>query len=220
MKLFPENISTYGHEIDNLFYFISVPVGLAFVITLIVFIYPLIKNRYRKGQKAAYIKGTSWKQLKWIVIPMVLIGVSDIVILMAEKDAWHEIEETLPEEDFKVAITGRQWSWTITYPGKDGVLYTGDDVNQTNEMHVPVNSVIHMDIKSIDVLHSVFIPNVRIKQDALPGRTITRWFEATKTGSYDIVCAEICGVAHSNMKGTLVVESNKKFLKYLDSIYK
>lgn len=219
MKLFPENISTYGHEIDNLFYFISVPVGLAFLITIVVFIYPLIRNRHKEGRKASYITGTSWKQLRWIVIPMVLIGLSDVVILFAEKDAWHSIEETLPKEDFKVAITGRQWSWTITYPGKDGILYTADDVMETNDLHVPVNSVIHLDIKSLDVLHSVFIPNVRLKQDALPGRTITRWFEATKTGSYDISCAEICGVAHSNMKGTLHVDSNEDFLTYLDEIY-
>lgn len=219
MKLFPENISTYGHEIDNLFYFISIPVGLAFFITIAVFIYPLIRNRHKEGRKASYIKGTSWKQLRWIVIPMVLIGLSDVVILFAEKDAWHSIEETLPKEDFKVAITGRQWSWTITYPGKDGILYTADDVMETNDLHVPVNGVVHMDIKSLDVLHSVFIPNVRLKQDALPGRTITRWFQATKTGSYDISCAEICGVAHSNMKGTLHVDSNEDFLSYLDEIY-
>ena len=219
MKLFPENISTYGHEIDNLFYFISVPVGLAFVITIIVFIYPLIKNKFREGKKAQYVKGNNWKQLKWVLLAMFLIGLSDVIILFAEKDAWVSIEETLPKEDFKVAITGRQWSWSITYPGKDGILYTGDDVIETNDLHVPVNSVIHLDIKSVDVLHSVFIPNVRLKQDALPGRTITRWFEATKTGEYDISCAEICGVAHSNMKGTLHVQSNEDFLQYLDEIY-
>lgn len=219
MKLFPENISTYGHEIDKLFYFISIPVGLAFFITLIVFLYPLFKNRYREGQKAKYVKGVGWKQLKWILAAMLLIGVSDIIILFAEKDAWHQIEETLPKEDFKVAITGRQWSWTITYPGKDGILYTGDDVMKTNELHVPINGVVHLDIKSLDVLHSVFIPNVRIKQDALPGRTITRWFEATKTGQYDIACAEICGLAHANMKGTLYVDTQEQFLAYLNEIY-
>jgi len=91
---------------------------------------------------------------------------------------------------------------------------------RTNELHVPVNGVVHIDIKALDVLHSVFIPNIRLKQDALPGRTITRWFEATKTGEYDIVCAEICGLAHANMKGTLTVDSNKDFLAYLDEIYK
>jgi cytochrome c oxidase subunit 2 len=219
MKLFPENISTYGHEIDNLFYFITIPVGLAFIVTMAVFIYPLIRNRFRPDRKAAYIKGNTMKQLKWVLVSMALIGISDIVILLVEKDAWHSIEQELPEEDFKVAITGRQWSWTITYPGKDGKLYTADDVNRTNELHVPVNGVVHLDIKSLDVLHSVFIPNVRLKQDALPGRTITRWFEATKTGTYDISCAEICGVAHSNMKGTLYVDSRKDFLKYLDGIY-
>ena len=219
MKLFPENISTYGHEIDNLFYFISIPVGLAFLITIIVFIYPLFKNKYNKDRKAKYVKGNTWKQLIWIIVPMVLIGVSDIIILFVEKDAWHSIEETLPEEDFKVAITGRQWSWQITYPGKDGILYTADDVMETNDLHVPINSVVHLDIKSLDVLHSVFIPNVRLKQDALPGRTITRWFEATKTGAYDISCAEICGLAHSNMKGTLHVDTNEDFLAYLNEIY-
>jgi len=219
MKLFPENISTYGNEIDNLFYFITIPVGLAFLITLIVFFYPIVRNRYRKDRKAAYVKGNNWKQLKWIIVAMFLIGLSDVIILFAEKDAWHGIEESLPKEDFKVAITGRQWSWTITYPGKDGILYTADDVMKTNDLHVPVNGVVHIDIKSLDVLHSVFIPNLRFKQDALPGRTITRWFEATKTGKYDIACAEICGLAHSNMKGTLHVDTQEQFLAYLNGIY-
>jgi len=220
MKLFPENISTYGHEIDKMFYLISIPVGLAFIITIVVFIYPLIKNRYSVDKRAKYITGTKWKHLVWIIIPMILIGISDIAILLAEKDAWHQIEESLPPEDFKVAITGRQWSWSITYPGEDGILYTGDDIMKTNDLHVPINKVVHIDIKSLDVLHSVFIPNVRLKQDALPGRTITRWFEATKEGQYDIACAEICGIAHANMKGTLHVESEDEFQKYLTEIYK
>ena len=218
MSLFPENISTYGQEIDDLFYLIAVPVGIAFLTTLVVLVYPLFKYRAKEGRKASYIKGVGWKQMQLVVIAMILLAISDFYMLYAEHDTWVKIEEELPEPDFKVAITGRQWSWTITYPGKDGELYTTDDVIRVNDLHVPVNAVVHMDIKALDVVHSVFIPNVRFKQDAIPGRTITRWFEATKTGKFDISCAEICGIAHSSMKGTLFVHTQEEFDSYMKSI--
>lgn len=219
MNLFPENISTYGQEIDDLFYLISVPVGIAFVITFIILVYPLFKYRYKEGHKASYIKGEGWKQMKWIVTALLLLAFSDFYMLYAEHDTWVKIEETLPKPDFKVSITGRQWSWTITYPGKDGKLYTADDVATTNDLHVPINKVIHLDLKALDVVHSVFLPNVRLKQDVLPGRTITRWFEANKIGESQIVCAEICGIAHSSMVGKLTVDSEDDFAKYLEKLY-
>ncbi len=219
MNIFPENISTYGQDIDNLFYLISVPVGIAFVITFIILLYPLFKYRYKAGKKASYIRGEGWGQMKWVIIAMTALAISDFYMLYAEHDTWVTIEEELPEKDFHVSIMGRQWSWTITYPGKDGELYTADDVITTNDLHVPINSVVHLDIRALDVVHSVFIPNVRLKQDAIPGRTITRWFEATKTGVYDIPCAEICGIAHANMNGKLTVDTQEDFDAYLEKLY-
>jgi len=128
--------------------------------------------------------------------------------------------ETLPQKDFHVAVIGRQWLWEIVYPGPDGKLYTADDVKKINQFYMPVNSVVHMDIQSYDVIHSVFIPHARFKQDALPGRSITRWVKMTKTGTYPLTCAEICGIGHANMKGTIIVQSQEDFKKTLTKLYK
>ncbi len=219
MNLFPENISTYGQDIDNLFYLISVPVGIAFLITLIILVYPIMRYRAGNGRKASYIKGQGWAQMKWVIIAMTLLAICDFYMLYAEHSTWVKIEENLPEPEFHVAIMGRQWSWTITYPGKDGKLYTGDDVTTTNDLHVPINKVVHVDVRALDVVHSVFFPNIRLKQDAIPGRTITRWFETTKTGVYDIPCAEICGMAHASMNGKLTVDTQEDFDAYLHELY-
>ncbi len=220
MNLFPENISTYGQDLDDLFYLICAISGFAFIVTLIVMIYPLIKYRYNKNRKSEYIKGTG-KELKWVWVALVLLALGDFYILVVEHPTWVEIEETLPEEDnaFKVAISGSQWYWDITYPGRDGILYTSDDIYKMNELCVPVNNNVLMDLKATDVVHSIFFPNIRLKQDVLPGRTISRWFKPIKEGEYDIACAEICGIAHSIMKGTLIVESedenNIRMEKYI-----
>ncbi len=224
MKIFPENISTYGAEIDTLFYTITFFVAIAFVISLIALVYPLFRFKYSESREVKHKRGNTVKQLKWILIALVMLAGADFYLLFAEHHAWVTIEERLPEEkDFHVAITGRQWNWVFTYPGPDGELYTADDViidQQNSELHVPVNKNIIIDIKAIDVVHSFFVTNIRLKQDALPGRTITRWFNVTKIGTYEIACAEICGVLHAKMRNFLVVEEEGDFNNYLQEIYK
>jgi cytochrome c oxidase subunit II len=112
-------------------------------------------------------------------------------------------------------ITGRQFEWRIRYAGQDGVIGTNDDVFGVNDLHVPVNEDVVLSIKSQDVLHSFFLPNLRLKQDVVPGMKQHVWFKATTEGSYDIVCAELCGWGHYKMRGRITVESNAKFQKWL-----
>ena len=222
-NIFPENISTYGAEVDSLFFTITLFISIAFFISLFLLIYPLFKYKYKEGRKSSTVKGIGHKQLKWIYLGMAIMAVCDFFMLYQEHSTWVKIEETLPaEKDFEVAITGRQWNWVFTYPGPDNILYTADDVivnKQNSDLHVPINKNVIMDIKAIDVIHSLFLKNVRLKQDAIPGRTITRWFNATKTGKYEIACAEICGVLHSKMRNYLIVESQEDFDKYLADLY-
>jgi len=99
----------------------------------------------------------------------------------------------------------------MTYPGLDGKFGTPDDYSQENLLHVPVNHVVQVTLMSKDVIHSFFLPNLRLKQDAVPGREITVWFNATKSGDYEIPCAELCGFGHSNMKGYLKVNTPEEF---------
>ncbi len=223
MTIFPENISTYGQEIDRLFYTISALVAVAFVISLFVLLYPLFNNSAKRVKKATYFTGAKRKHFRWITFALVALALSDFYFLYAEHGAWVTIEQTQVKPDFHVSITGRQWNWAFTYPGLDGKLYTPDDIviNEMNsELHVPINKNIVVDLWAKDVLHSFFVPNIRLKQDCVPGRMIQRWFKLTKTGTYDIACAELCGLLHGKMRNFLVVESQEKFNGYIDSLYK
>ena len=100
-----------------------------------------------------------------------------------------------------VEVTGRQFEWRLRYPGPDGSFDTPDDLFSVNELHVPVNEDILVQLKSADVLHDFFLPNLRVKQDAVPGMKIPVWFRATEEGVFDLVCAELCGWGHYKMKG-------------------
>jgi len=113
-------------------------------------------------------------------------------------------------------VTGRQFEWRIRYAGKDGVLGNEDDVSIANDLHVPVNEEVVLKIKSQDVLHSFFLPNLRLKQDVVPGMKQHVWFKANRTGVFDIVCAELCGWGHYKMRGRLTVESRDDFNRWLD----
>ena len=102
---------------------------------------------------------------------------------------------------------------------RTGKLGDADDIFVVNDLHLPVNEEILIDLKSADVLHSFFLPNVRVKQDAVPGMKIPVWFRATETGTFDLVCAELCGWGHYKMKGRLTVESREDFDKWLEQKY-
>jgi len=92
-------------------------------------------------------------------------------------------------------------------PGADGELGTADDIKTVDDLHVEVNKLYHFELVSRDVLHSFSVPVFRLKQDAIPGRTIIGWFQATQTGTFDIQCVEICGIGHALMPGRIIIES-------------
>lgn len=222
MSIFPENVSTYGQKIDDLFWLILVFVAIAFVASLFILIYPLIKYRHKNVQKAEYITGEKKKHMRWIVIALVLLLGSDFVILYVEHDTWGEIESPPPTADVHVGIIARQWNWIFVYPGPDGKLNTADDVvvdEMNSSLHVPVNKNIVFELRSQDVIHGFFLANTRLKQDALPGRTIIRWFNITKEGKYDISCTQICGILHSKMRNFVLAESEQKYKQFTDSLY-
>ncbi|MEE9171716.1 MAG: hypothetical protein V3U41_02260 [candidate division NC10 bacterium] len=118
--------------------------------------------------------------------------------------------------DVRVHVTGKQFNWEILYPGPDGRFGTADDLQVDNELHVPVGKIVRVTLKSKDVIHSFFLPNLRLKQDTMPGREIEAWFEATKPGVYEIPCAELCGFGHSGMLGHLTVHSAEDYEKWVN----
>ena len=212
LQWLPENVSTYGHEIDSLFYLIYYITAVAFVLVTVLMIVFLIKYRAQPGRRAVYSHGNTTLEIIWTVIPAVIL----IVLSFMSVDTWARIKRNPPATDFEIKVVAKQFNWDVSYPGPDGKLGTDDDIKFDNDVHVPVNKVVRVHLGSSDVIHSFFIPNLRFKQDAVPGRTIVAWFEVTKPGKYELPCAELCGFGHSGMKGWLHVHSVEDYKKWAD----
>ncbi|MFQ5882899.1 MAG: cytochrome c oxidase subunit II [Candidatus Methylomirabilales bacterium] len=211
----PENVSTYGGEIDSILYLIYYVTGAWFFLTLGVIIVFLIRYRRREGRRATYVHGNSLVQSAWILVPGLIVLVLDLWIDFHGARVWETVKGRVPPSDVQVQVTAKQFNWEILYPGPDGQFGTADDLQMDNELHVPVGKVVRVILKSKDVLHSFFLPNLRLKQDAVPGREIEVWFEATKPGVYEIPCAELCGFGHSGMLGHLTVHSAGGYEKWV-----
>ena len=208
----PENISTYGVKIDFLFYLIYYITNIIYLLVAGFMIFSMIKYRYKEGRKAEYAHGNNKLEIIWT--SATTVGVLALALVSAP--AWKEIKIDLPEPDIVVQVTAEQFNWKMLYPGPDNVFGTTDDLEIENELNVPVDKVVHIRLLSDDVIHSFFIPNLRLKQDILPGREIIVWFEAMKTGRYEIPCAELCGFGHSGMLGLLYVHSPDDYEAWVD----
>ncbi|HSA59151.1 MAG TPA: cytochrome c oxidase subunit II [bacterium] len=217
MQWFPENISTYGQGVDHVIQVIYWIVGAWFVVVEGLFLYFILRYRRKDGVRAAYEPGTSGKALAWILIPAVVILGFDVGIDLVQGPVWNEIKLTLPAKpDQIIRIKGKQFVWDITHPGRDGALDTADDIQTLNQLNVPLNAKIVFELTAEDVIHSLWLPNLRLKQDAVPGRTIKGWFQATKEGDYPLACAELCGSGHGTMRGQLHVLNPADYQKWLD----
>jgi cytochrome c oxidase subunit 2 len=137
-----------------------------------------------------------------------------VVLTFLSAPAWSRIKMSMPPSDLAIEVTAKQFNWQVLYPGADGTFGTADDKAFLDEIHVPVNKVVHVHLKSVDVIHSFFVPQFRMKQDAVPGREIKQWFEATKPGKYELPCAELCGFGHSGMKGWVYVHTAEEYTKW------
>jgi cytochrome c oxidase subunit 2 len=212
----PENISTFGGDIDAVFSLIYYIVGFWFLLTQAVLLYFLFRYRRRPGQKAVYNRGDRWSELRWVLIPVAIVLMLDLGIDLASGPVWARIKEQQPAGGVDVLVTAKQFNWSFTYPGPDKKFGTEDDMTVENELHVPVGTNVRVTLQAKDVIHSFFIPNVRLKQDVLPGRTIIGWFNATKTGEFEIACAELCGFGHYNMRGFLTVHEPADYQKWVN----
>jgi len=197
----PENVSTYGPEIDRLFYLIYYVTGATFFAVQITLLAFLVLYRHQDGRRATYTHGNTTLEIAWTIAPAILL----VILAFASRSVWAEIKQRVPPSDMQVQVTAKQFNWEIAYPGPDGKIGTDDDVTMDNDLHVPVGKTIRVNLKSRDVIHSFFIPSARFKQDAVPGHEIPTWFKITKPGKYEVPCAELCGFGHSGMRGWLHV---------------
>lgn len=215
MSWLPENVSTYGGDIDSIIRLIYYITSAWFFLTLGVFFLFLVLYRRREGRRATYIRGDRLAEAAWILIPALIVLALDLWMDFRGADAWAKVKGRVPPNDLRVQVTAKQFNWEILYPGPDGKFGTGDDLQLENELHVPVNKVVRVTLKSKDVIHSLFLPNLRLKQDAVPGREIEGWFQATQPGRYEMPCAELCGFGHSGMNGWLHVHPADEYQRWV-----
>ena len=218
-------------------------IDLTFIVTGFVFIalnffmaWAVFKYRHREDQeteqKADYEPEN--KKLEWWLTIFTTIGV--VAMLAPGLSVWNDYV-TVPDDAKVVEAVGQQWQWTFRFPGNDGILGIADTklitsdnpfgVNpkdprglddvliEDNELHLPIGGPIKMALRSKDVLHDFYVPQFRAKMDLVPGLITYFWFTPTKVGTYEILCAELCGVGHYTMRGTVVVDEDAEFQTWL-----
>ena len=212
-----QQASSYASHLDGLVWLVFVITTFWFLCAEGMFFYLLWRYREQPGQKAIYIDDDLEHSLKysWVEIPHRLILVCDVAVILGAITVWSEVKITMPTPDETVRITAQQWAWTFRHPGLDGEIDTPDDIVTVDDLHVELGKTIKFELEAKDVLHDFSVPAFRLKQDAIPGRVISGWFKATQTGSFDVQCAEICGIGHALMPAKVFVESPEAHAEWL-----
>jgi cytochrome c oxidase subunit II len=214
-------VSKFGREIDSLFLIILFITGIVFIgtqVVLVVAAYRFVDQRDAAGRplrQADYFHGSQRLEVVWTIIPAAIL----VFIALYQMGTWADIKfrSSKPKVPPLAEITGRQFQWVMRYPGPDGRLNTRDDLIVVNDLHFVRNQTALIYLKSSDVLHSFYLPQLRIKQDAVPGMTIPVWFDADTAGDYELACAELCGWGHYKMRGRVTVhETEVEFQNWLD----
>jgi len=198
----PEQASTFAKRVDNLHFFMFiVTMGSSIVLGLAAFVFCFQFRQRRARQSTAIVEPSVRFELTVITLPMIFFlawfvqGFRDFV--------WFT---TPPQNTTDVYVMGKKWMWKFAYP---------DGPNAIGTLHVPADRPVRLLLTSRDVIHSFFVPDFRVKMDVLPGRYTEAWFEATKPGRYQILCAEYCGTWHSQMWGEVVVMPPTEFDEWM-----
>jgi len=199
--------SSFAADIDLLWVVLSVIIWFWFACAQGMFFWLLWRYRYQEGVPAQYITGNEKHLKRWITVPHALIILCDLVVIAGAMSVWYNVKQNLPEPDLTVRVVAQQWAWSFIHPGPDGEIDTDDDIKTVDDLNLVEGKTYHFKLESRDVLHSFSIPVFRLKQDAIPGREITGWFTPIKTGTYDIQCAEMCGIGHGIMAAHVVIRT-------------
>ena len=231
----PTLISASGAAVDREFVATLLILGVVFVLAqagLGLFVW-----KYRRTKTATYSTGRRSAEIAWTAITAAIF----IAMSLAGERTWAELRSSHgpSQDELQVEVTGTQFAWYFRYPGRDGKFGAtipanvdaslgsasaiGLDQNDpaakddivTAALVVPVNREVRLKLQAQDVIHSFFVPELRLKQDAVPGLNVEAHFKATKPGEYEIVCAELCGLGHYRMHGALRVVSDEEFSQWL-----
>lgn len=214
---FPAGVTTYTGEIDFLFDVIMWMVAITFVGTELYLAWAIMRFSRKQDGKVTYTHGNHTLEVVWTAVPAILL----IFIALSQMSAWSNIKMNFPDEGPytvdtpMMEVIAGQFDWWVRYPDEEGNFRGADVIDVPFDIHVPVNTKVVFRLKSRDVLHSFFVPKFRLKQDAVPGMSIPVWFEATETGSYDLICAELCGWGHYKMAGRVHVLEEQEYEDWL-----
>jgi len=211
----PDASSSYAGQIDDMFYLILwITLFVFFLVegALIVFLWIY---RYKPGRKAIYTHGNNTLEITWTAIPAVIL----VFLAVFSNSLWSEIRDPnkFPKGAPAIQIKPRQFEWDITYPGPDKKFGTADDIQTINQLYLVVNQPVQIKLEGQDVIHSFFVPEFRIKQDAVPGMPTAVWIKPIKEAQYEIACAELCGLGHYRMKGTVSIVTQDSMDRWVKS---
>ncbi len=231
-----------GQQIDGLFYLILGITGATFVGTQIALVYVLWRGAVDTEGKAHFSHGSHELEVIWTIVPAGIL----LFIALYQMDVWanYRIKANFPsglvaagEEgghaEFSgpiAEVTARQFEWRIRYPSPDRVFHNErevrewlrnpqpDDLHTVNDLHSPTQEPVMIYLRTEDVQHSFFVPELRVKQDAVPGLVIPIWWQALKPDEYEWTCTELCGWGHYKMKARVVAEPAEDYEAFLESL--
>ncbi|QDZ01458.1 cytochrome c oxidase subunit II [Nitratireductor mangrovi] len=206
--------------------------GVVFAAVVLFMAYCVYKFRHREGHKADY-EPESRKLESWLT-GLTALGVA--AMLAPGLIVWYQFV-TVPEDATEIEVVAQQWQWSYRLPGADGKLGTSnarlinfenplgvdpEDANgqddviiEAGDLHLPIDKPVKVLLRSIDVLHDFYVPEFRAKMDMVPGMVTYFWFTPTRTGTFDVLCAELCGTGHGYMRGIVVVDTEEDYQAWL-----
>lgn len=231
----PPLASEHGAGIDRMIHYLLVTVGGLFVVAHVVFGY--FVWRFSRESRVTFRLASPKAERRWSLIPIVLMTlIAEGGVFVLGLPVWAKFyAAAAPADAITVEVTAEQFAWNIRYPGQDGIFgrtdphlisldnplgldrndpAARDDLVLQDLLYLPVNRPVRIRLRSKDTVHSFFLPHHRVKQDAVPGMTIEIWFVPTKVGTYEIACAELCGMFHFQMRGLLRVLPPEEFEKW------
>lgn len=179
------NASNFAKGVDDAFLFI-IGISVFFLISItVVMIVFIVRYNRKKNPVATQIHGSNTLEIIWTVVPVILV----LAMFYFGWRGYHPMKAKAPSNSLIIKTTARMWSWTFQYP--NGRI--------TDSLYLPVGKPVRLELNSMDVIHSLYIPSFRVKQDVVPGKPDVMWFIPEKEGRYDIFCTEYCGLQHSFM---------------------
>lgn len=203
-----QSASTAAPKIDDLLTVMIVLSAFVFSLVMVMLFYALWKFKAKPGDESdgEPIHGNTRLEVAWTVIPTIIVLFGGIYSWIVLNDI-----EAKADNPMTVDVFSQQFAWSFGYPGKDLAFSEG-------ELHVPVDRQVQFKMHALDVIHSFWVPEWRIKKDAVPGITTTATVTPDKVGTYQLICTELCGFGHAAMRAKVVVESPEDFEKWVDGL--